>query len=77
MGTRGGAALYALPLAATVAMVGLVVAANPGRYGAPGVAAGALLAIAALGAAVRAFRRAGGSAPEDSAREDEQREAGT
>lgn len=51
-------------MAATLAMVGIVVAVNPGRYGATGAAAGALLAIAAIGGAVRSFRRAGRSAPE-------------
>ena len=47
-----------LPVAVAVLMVGVVFAANGGRYGAAGVALGVLAAIAGGAAAVGLFRSA-------------------
>lgn len=52
---RGRAA--GLVAASILVMAGVVLAANPARYGAAGAAAGVLLIAAAVGLAIRLFRR--------------------
>ncbi|MGH7539567.1 MAG: hypothetical protein ACRELC_01060 [Gemmatimonadota bacterium] len=63
-GGTGRAALYALPLMAGLAMLGLVLAANPARWGVAGAMAGVALAAGATLATVFLFRRAGRSRPD-------------
>lgn len=47
-----------LPILVTLVMFGLVLCANPGRYGAPGAILGGLLAGVGILACRRRFRRA-------------------
>ena len=52
------AALYALPLAVLAVMGGLVLAANPGRYGSAAAVVGSLTVLIAVALTVRLFRAA-------------------
>jgi uncharacterized membrane protein YccC len=45
-----------LPIAVTALMLGIVVAANPGRFGVPGAWIGLVVAVAAAALAIRLFR---------------------